>query len=187
MTHTPAASDRPDGLRARGPRPTVVRPPEAAGEALFQDLMTRLGGRMEPARVNVAALIREAQAVFRHDGRMVASLWRDGTTEITDPAYAGAFDGLRLHAEADAQDLDGQPRLDWLTDAIAGALGPAVTVERWDGAENAPTWRDYLEGRLFTAADHAFGRRPYRLDPAPPAQAGERVRDLWVLNLVREE
>lgn len=188
MTQTPPASDRLDAARLRPLRPTLIRTPEAAGQALFHDLMRALGGsgRAEPARIHVAALIREAQAVFRAEGRIVASLWRDGATEIADPAFAGAFDGERLHAEADSLGLEGQARLDHLTDAIAAALGDRATVERWDGAENAPTWRDYLEGRLFTAADHAFGRRPYRLDP-PPAGSGERVRDLWVLNLVAAE
>lgn len=186
MTQIPLASDRLDVVRLSTDRLTRIRMPEAGREALFADLVTAVGAKPEPPRVTVATLIREVQAVFRADGHMVASLWRDGTTEIADPAYAGAFNGERLHGEADALGLDGQPRLDYLTDAIAGALGPRATVERWDGAADAPTWRDYLEGRLFTAADHAFGRRPYRLDPDPAPPAGG-VRDLWVLNLVEKD
>ncbi len=185
MTRPSTVVDRVETAAPRPVRPTSIRPPESGSDRLFQDIVRAFGGTAQPARVHVATLIREAQAVFRVDGRMVASLWRDGATEIADPAFAGAFDGERLHAAADAAGLEGQARLDHLTDAIAAALGDRATVERWDGDPSAPTWQDYLEGRLFTAADHAFGRRPYRIEPPPPG-GGDRVKDLWVLNRVSD-
>ncbi|EKV32232.1 hypothetical protein C882_3296 [Caenispirillum salinarum AK4] len=178
---TEAAAPAPSAAPVRRARPVRHRLPEAELHRLKRDFAA-IGLPLGPARVTADSLDNVCLAVFRLEGRLVCSHWRDDLTEVDHPALAGAVDVVALHADADARGLPrGAPARDaFLVYGIATALnaavqalglGGAVTVERFDSG-TAPTRRDYLEGALFTPADHAAGRRPADLLPAGPDLPG---------------
>lgn len=174
QTGTPA----PATATPRAPRPAVLRLPDADAHRLRRDFAA-IGLPLGPTRVHAESLRNVCLAVFRLEGRLVCSHWRDNLTEIDYPALADAVDVVALHADAEARGLpEGSSARDaFLVYGIAMALNAAletlglggpVTVERFDTG-TAPTRRDYLEGALFSAADRAAGRRPCASSPRTPA------------------
>lgn len=160
---------------ARAPRPIRHRLAEADVSRLRRDFAA-IGLPLGLAQVNEDALRNLCLAVFRLEGRLVCSHWRDDLTEVDHPDLGDAVDVVALHADADRRGL---PQGTAARDAFlvygialslnaaleAQGLGGPVTVERFDEG-TAPTRRDYLEGALFTPADRAAGRRPVRVVPA---------------------
>lgn len=174
-------------------RPTLLRMPEERARAFREDVAA-LGLAVQPPRATPEGLENRAYAVFRAtDGHIVATQWRDGLAEIADPARHGAFDILGIERAADSHGLTGGPRLDYVSRRIAEALGGegvagGVLVERWADAGAAPTWRDYLEGRLFVDADYRAGRRAMTVTPPDPAETGTGpLSRLYILNEVAWE
>lgn len=190
----PAGPPRSGKARAQRRRPALVRLPEARLHAM-QEEFARLGLAPQAPRVTPESLHNVAVALFRVEGRIVATRWADDLTEIADPAFREAFDIVALEQAADVADLGGPGRIDWLVGSIAAALRSAcsarglpaeVVVERFADPTTAPTWRDYLEGRLFSRADYHAGRRAMRLLPPDPAAAagGGRLDRLYSLQQI---
>lgn len=190
----PAGKGIPVDQLKRLRRPVLQRMPEARFREM-QEQFARIGLEPQPPRVTAESLGNVARAVFRLDDRIVATHWRDDLTEIADPALNGAFDIIALQEEADRLGLSGSGRTDWLVNAMQDALnrtasdrglGGPVAVERFEDAATAPTWRDYLEGALFSTADYEAGRRAMRVEPPDPAAAhsGSRIANLYLLNQV---
>ncbi|BAI76302.1 hypothetical protein AZL_d04760 (plasmid) [Azospirillum sp. B510] len=77
----------------------------------------------------------QAHTVFRQGGRVVAAVWRDGQTLMTNGISAG-IDWTSLQARTAGMADD--RRRDAIADAIAGKLGQSAQVQRYGEAGAAP-------------------------------------------------
>lgn len=107
------------------------------GDSAFQQQMRIAAdpNAMDPA---VAARSRTVQAhtVFRQGGQVVAAVWRDGQTQMSN-GLAARLDWTALERQTAA--LSDAQRRDALAAAIAKQLGGGVQVQRYGDSGAAPT------------------------------------------------
>lgn len=78
----------------------------------------------------------QAHTVFREGGRVVAAVWRDGQTLMTNGIATG-IDWTSLQDRTSG--MTDARRRDTIADAIARRLGPSVQVQRYGEAGSAPS------------------------------------------------
>lgn len=107
-----------------------------ANDTAFQQQM-RTSSDPDAVDPSVAIKNRAVQAhtVFREGGRVVAAVWRDGQTLMTN-GIATRIDWTSLQARTSGM-TDAQRR-DTIADAIARQLGSSVQVQRYGETGSAP-------------------------------------------------
>ena len=119
-----------------GPTIRADNTPEARA---FMDAMKRVAAAAEaPPDPVLAAKSRAVQAhtVFRQNGQIIAAVWRDGQSQMTNTL--GAKLDWPTMEKRTAGMTDAQRR-DFIAQQIARHMGPGMTVERYGESGAAPT------------------------------------------------
>ncbi|KAA0686539.1 hypothetical protein [Azospirillum brasilense] len=107
------------------------------GDSAFQQQM-RIAGDPNAVDPAVAARSRAVQAhtVFRQGGQVVAAVWRDGQTQMSN-GLAARLDWSALERQTAA--LPEAQRRDVIAAAITKQIGGSVQVQRYGDSGAAPT------------------------------------------------
>ncbi|TWA95193.1 hypothetical protein FBY14_101431 [Azospirillum brasilense] len=107
------------------------------GDSAFQQQM-RIAGDPNAVDPAVAARSRAVQAhtVFRQGGQVVAAVWRDGQTQMSN-GLAARLDWTALERQTAA--LSEAQRRDVIAAAIAKQLGGSAQIQRYGDSGAAPT------------------------------------------------
>lgn len=97
----------------------------------------------------------QAHTVFREGGRVVAAVWRDGQTLMTNGIATG-IDWPSLQERTSG--MTDARRRDAIADAIARQLGSSVQVQRYGEAGSAPT-RGLIQDEMNATNIKARGGR----------------------------
>lgn len=127
VTRFPAATKATPEMTAR----------VGAGDSAFQ-LQMRIAGDPDAVDPSVAARSRAVQAhtLFRQGGQVVAAVWRDGQTQMSN-GLASRLDWRALERQTAA--LSETQRRDVIAAAIAKQLGGGAQIQRYGDSGAAPT------------------------------------------------
>lgn len=116
----------------------AIRPATPETRAFMAEMNRLVAAAEAPPDPALIAKNRAVQAhtVFRQNGQIVAAVWRDGQSQMTN-ALGAKLDWPTMEKRT-AGMTDAQRR-DYIAQQIVKHMGPGVTIERYGETGSAPT------------------------------------------------